>query len=89
MAVGVPYVSINDTAGSEEANESVEVKEIKLMSNDGSNDITFNFDNDTDEDNTIVLKAGEQLREWEIGVGTLYYKAGDGDTAFRFIGTKR
>lgn len=84
----VPHVGRSLTAGTTEASNVVDVKEIKLLSNDGANDIAFNFENDTDDTNAFVLKSGEKIEEWNVLVKTLYYVAADGETAFRFIGTK-
>lgn len=87
MAVSsVPHVGKSLTATTEEANVVVNIKEIKLLSNDGVYDITFNFENDTTADNAFILKAREQIENWKIPVGTLYYKGG-GSCAFRLIGT--
>ena len=84
----VPHVGKSLTADAPENNVVVDVKEIKLLSNDGANDITFNFENGVASDNAFVLKAGERIEEWNIPVRTIYYNAIGGVTAFRFIGTK-
>lgn len=88
MANSVNYVSKNITATNVEGNVTVNVKSVWLLSNDGSADITFNFDNAVTEANEIILKAGEKIENFPVGMTKLYYKAASGSQAFRFMGLK-
>jgi len=86
MAFSAYHVVVGANATSTEATSTVNVKEIKLISNDGAYDITFNFDAAYNATGAFVLKVGEKIESWKIPVGVLHYYAGT-SSAFRFIGT--
>lgn len=83
----VPHVGLVVTATDEESSAVVNTQEVKLLSNDGALDITFNFENNTSAANAFVLKAGEKITNWNIKVGRVYFIS-TGDCAFRLIGTR-
>ncbi len=86
MAFSAYHVSVGTNATSTEGTSTVNVKDIKLISNDGSYDITFNFDAAYNTTGAFVLKTGETLENWKIPVGVLHYYASS-SSAFRFLGT--
>lgn len=79
--------SLEANATTTEANAPFLCKEIILIANDGTDDITFNFDNETDGEDAFTLKPGEVLTSMPITCkGTVYYKSASGTQAFRLWG---
>lgn len=66
MSNVVGYISKTLDADTVEKSVEINCKEILLIKNASGNTITLNFDNDTSEDNTIVLSANEKLENWGL-----------------------
>jgi len=80
-------VTKNLTATATEASVAVNVKDIKLISNDSATcTLALGFDNATTGTIAISLKPGESMTDlMEIGCTTLYYKS-TASCTFRFYG---
>ncbi len=75
---------IEATATTATASASWDVDYIVNLTNDGSGDILFTFDNGTQ----FTLKQGESYQNIPIKVGTLHYITSSGSHAFRAHGRK-
>lgn len=81
------FVTKNLVATDTEESVAVNVRDIKLISNDSAtNTLTLGFDNATAGITSVSLKAGESITDlMEIGCTILYYKS-TAPCAFRFYG---
>lgn len=82
------HVSLETNATTTEASSSFNVDLIAAISNDGTDNILFNFDANTSSAGTITLKPGEVLTDFPRKCTTIYYKALSGTQPFRAWGVK-
>jgi hypothetical protein len=81
------FVSIESDATTAETNREFRVSRILLISNDGLEDVVFNFAGDTTTGvGKFTLKPKESLSDLEIPANVLYYRATSGTQAFRAWG---
>jgi len=75
------------TATTVEGSSQIIMSSISLLKNDDqTNDLYINFDANTTSANTICLKAGESIEDWDVQVSTVYYRASASTINFRLIG---
>ena len=67
------------------ASSSWDITHLTLLTNDGTDDITFTFDNGT----PFTLKKGEKFEDIALRVTTLHYTAASGTQAFRALGIRQ
>lgn len=80
-------VSVEGTATTTEASAGFVCGRIFFIKNDGTSDITFNFDAATSREGAITLKPGEGFADIPIRVrSTIYYVAASGTSPFRVWG---
>lgn len=82
------HASVETTATTTESTATFDVDYISMISNDGTDDILFNFDANTSAAGTITLKAGEVLSDFPRACNVLYFKAKSGSQPFRAWGVK-
>lgn len=79
--------SVETEATEEDQSSNFNVNIITTISNDGSEDIIFNFDRTTNQiTGRITLKAGETLNNVKLKVNQLHYRSMSGNQSFRAWG---
>lgn len=83
-----PIISRTITATGTEDHVYIKMKNIKFLKVDGIHDVTFGIDVNTTHDDAFTLKSGEYIDDFNVRVGTLYYKATGNASSFRILGER-
>ncbi len=78
--------SVEATATTTIQSQEFAVGLVVLLSNDGSANLSINFDRTIGQEGTLTLKPGESIHSLPITAHTLYYQAASGTVAFRAWG---
>ncbi len=82
------HIAVSANATTTEASSAFSVDYVSAIVNDGTDNITFNFNAATTAAGAFVLKPGEIYSDVPKTCTTLYYKAASGTQAFRAWGVK-
>jgi hypothetical protein len=83
------HVSLIAIASAAAQHSTINAKSIVWISNDGANDITFNFEEAVTTSGAWKLPAGATTPPINTPVGDIYYIATGGDTSFSLFGMSR
>lgn len=79
------HLSISATASTTETEIDFKASKVVFLTNDGTGNITFNFNRGTTGKGAFVLKPGETISQLELSVDKLFCKASESQP-FRIVG---
>ncbi len=85
MAV-INHVGLKTDATGTEVSSTINARSISWISNNGANDITFNFDDHVTSTGAFLIPAGGIMSDININVDTIYYICTAGSTDFCLFG---